>query len=67
MRELFELLDKWQKENNKRFLSLSVGCDRNMFCGIAITNPTEVMIVDETTGYTATVWHDALAVNIANQ
>jgi hypothetical protein len=38
-----------------------------MFCGIAITNPTEVMIVDETTGYTATVWHDALAVNIANQ
>ncbi len=52
MRELFDLIQIWQNENNKRFLSLSIEKDRDMFCCIALTNPTEVIIEDgRTLGY----------------
>ena len=46
MTELFEALEGWQQENKKRFLSLDIQNDRGMFCCIALTNPSEVVIVD---------------------
>jgi len=47
MPELFKRMDKWQKKNNKRFLSASVQKDGETFYCIALTNPTEVVITSE--------------------
>lgn len=46
MKALFDLMQAWQNENNKRLLSLSVEKDGDNFCCIALTNPTEVIIMD---------------------
>jgi len=46
MAELFSVIKEWNFENKKRFLSLHVQLDRNLFCCIALTNPSEVIIVD---------------------
>lgn len=45
MRGLYEVMQKWQNENNKRFLSTSIENDRGKFCCVALTNPSEVIIV----------------------
>jgi hypothetical protein len=47
MRALYEHMQKWQEENNKRFLSVSIQKDGDAFCCIALTNPTEVVITDK--------------------
>lgn len=44
LRELHACLDGWQVRNQKRFHSLSVHQDNGIFCCIALTNPTEVVI-----------------------
>ncbi len=44
MRELYDRMRAWQDENRKRFLSVSVQNDGGVFCCIAFTNPTEVVI-----------------------
>ncbi len=44
MRGLHAMLDTWQEENQKRFLSVCVQRDGDWFCCIALTNPTEVII-----------------------
>ena len=46
MRELYASLDAWQVEHRKRLLSLNVERDGDGFCCIALTNPTEVIIMD---------------------
>ena len=46
MKELFDLMNTWQIENEKRLLSLSIEKDESRFCCIALTNPTEVVIKD---------------------
>ena len=46
MKELYSTIDNWQAEHRKRFASLHVERDGSNFCCIAMTNPTEVMIVD---------------------
>ncbi len=46
MKALFELMKTWQIENEKRLLSLSIEKDGNNFCCIALTNPSEVIIMD---------------------
>lgn len=50
MAELFDTLQVWQHEKEKRFLSLDIQNDHGKFCCIALTNPTEVLIVDGRTG-----------------
>jgi hypothetical protein len=50
MRELYDTLRTWQEQNQKRFLSLCIQSDRDKFCCIALTNPTEVVITDEDGG-----------------
>jgi hypothetical protein len=44
MRDLFDALQAWQEEEQKRLLSLSIERDAGKFCCIALTNPTEVII-----------------------
>lgn len=46
MRELFDSIQIWQNENDKRLLSLSIERDGGKFCCIALTNPSEMIIVD---------------------
>ena len=46
MRTLFHQMDSWQAENRKRLLSMNVQHDGDSFCCIALTNPTEVIILD---------------------
>lgn len=55
MSGLHALLSIWQKENRKRFLSVSVQQDNGMFCCIALTNPTEVVICSGSGGSEAKV------------
>lgn len=45
---VYDCLEKWQTENQKRLLSISIQPDAGGFCCIALTNPTEVVITDET-------------------
>ena len=47
MNELYQSIQRWQNENQKRLLSISIQKDGNNFCCIALTNPTEVVITDE--------------------
>lgn len=47
MRKLYKRLRKWQKKNNKRFLSMSIHKDSGKFCCVALTNPSEVVITNE--------------------
>ncbi len=44
MKELYETMEEWQKNNAKRLLSTNIQKDRGKFCCIALTNPTEVII-----------------------
>ena len=46
MRGLFDLIQEWEDENDKRTLSLSVEKDKGFFCCIALTSvdPREVLI-----------------------
>ncbi len=55
MRGLFETMATWQDVNAKRLLSASIQQDGPMYCCIALTNPTEVVICHGTFGYQADV------------
>ncbi len=46
MRELFADMDEWQATNRKRLQSVSVQPDGDGFACIALSNPTEVIIVN---------------------
>ena len=65
MKDLFEVLQNWQLENKKRFLSTDIQSDNGMFCCIALTNPTEVTLVDEG-GYNLSKIGDPIRVKIIN-
>ena len=55
MKGLFDQMQQYQNQNNKRLLSLSVEKDGEKFCCIALTNPTEVVITDSRSGTHASV------------
>ena len=67
MRELYDNLKDWQEKNSKRLLSVSIQKDNDNFCCIALTNPSEVVIVakqgnnDNEYGE-ITAWHEHLNV-----
>lgn len=46
MRELYDAIDAWQTSSRRRLLSLNIEKHDGGFCCIALTNPTEVIIVD---------------------
>ena len=41
MRELFQSMQAWQDENDKRFLSIEIEKDNDKFCCISLTNPMQ--------------------------
>ena len=45
MEALYKKMDDWQEENQKRLLSMSIQKDVDEYCCIALTNPSEVVIV----------------------
>jgi hypothetical protein len=45
MQGLYDSMNEWQNANKKRFLSLNVQQENGEFCCIALTNPSEVVIV----------------------
>ena len=45
MKGLYTAIEEWQNQNKRRFLSLSIERDGDDFCCIALTNPTEMIIV----------------------
>ncbi|MGA3058338.1 MAG: hypothetical protein ABSE70_09955 [Candidatus Limnocylindrales bacterium] len=55
MARLFDSLQAWQNENEKRFLSICIEIDHDKFCCIALTNPTEVVITDASGAWKANV------------
>ena len=55
MRGLYEAIDTWQESERKRLASLSVQVCDGKYCAIAVTNPTEVVIVNGREEYQATV------------
>ena len=55
MAGLFGQLQNWQDKQQKRFLSTNIQFDNGKFCCIALTNPAEVVITDQTGTNHATV------------
>ena len=51
MRELHATMEGWQNANKKRFLSMSIQKEGEGFCCIALTNPSEVIIVGKKSQY----------------
>ncbi|MEI9884899.1 MAG: hypothetical protein WDN08_00115 [Rhizomicrobium sp.] len=45
VRELYAVMDDWQKTNRKRFQSITIQKEGDAYCCIALTNPSEVIIV----------------------
>jgi len=45
MRDLYKSMEDWQNANNKRLLSANIQQDGGVFCCIALTNPSEVVLV----------------------
>ena len=62
MDKLHSEMDIWQKDNEKRFLSMSVEKDGDNFCCIALTNPSEVIIVSGKGSKQAKVYAGELSV-----
>ncbi len=47
MKNLYIKMDRWQKENKKRFLSFNIEKEDSNYACIALTNPSEVTIVNK--------------------
>lgn len=47
MGQLFRAMQAWQVDNEKRFLSISIEKDADNFCCIGLTNPSEVVIMGQ--------------------
>lgn len=62
MRGLYKEINNWQVKNKKRFLSLGIERDKDRFCCIGLTNPTEVTIVCGSGPYEAHVYDKGLYV-----
>lgn len=61
MRGLYECMEQWQNDNQKRLLSVSIQKDGDEYCCIALTNPMEVTITDRS-GQDVHVWRNRLSV-----
>ncbi len=48
MRQLYDNMEKWQTENKKRLLSMNIQKENDNYFCIALTNPSEVVIVAKT-------------------
>ena len=66
MRGLYDSMENWQIDNQKRLLSVSIQPDNGLFCCIALTNPTAVVITDDTGLFPVTVTGGRLHVRAGN-
>lgn len=66
MKDLYNTMEEWQKTNKKRLLSTNIQKDKGKFCCIALTNPTEVLIVGAWGG-SASVTNGNLDVNVRSK
>jgi hypothetical protein len=64
MRELYEIMEKWQQTNSKRLLSTDIQNDNDKFCCIALSNPSEVVICNGSGRDQATVEHGHVGIVI---
>jgi len=60
MRGLYEAIDTWQETERKRLASLSVQVCDGKYCAIAVTNPTEVVIVNGRRGSKPQIEYQAM-------
>ncbi len=44
MRGLYESMDKWQQENNRRLFSISIQPEGGAYCAIALAGPAEITV-----------------------
>lgn len=51
MSTLYDKLEDWQETNEMRLLSLNVQREGPKYCCIALSNPSEVVIVGKATNY----------------
>jgi len=64
MRGLYDCMERWQNENQKRLLSTNIQKDGDSFCCIALSNPTEVVICDGSGPNQVSVGRGCLEVNV---
>ena len=64
MKELYETMENWQIIYRKRLLSTNIQKDKGIFCCIALSNPTEVVICNGNGGTQANVSGGNLDVKI---
>ena len=62
MRELHATMEGWQNANKRRFLSMSIQKEGEGFCCIALTNPSEVVIVSKDGAEALTVYDTCINV-----
>jgi hypothetical protein len=60
MKALYDTMEEWQQNNNKRLLSTNIQKDKGKFCCIALSNPSEVIICRGNGKDQAGVWAGAL-------
>ena len=60
MQELFVEMDKWQTKHRKRLQSVSIQPDGGTFAAIALSNPSEVIIVNGQGKGGLAVWANTL-------
>jgi hypothetical protein len=58
MRGLYDTMETWQQDNGKRLLSTDIQREDGNFCCIALSNPSEVILVNGTVAGSATVSED---------
>jgi hypothetical protein len=64
MRKLYNSMEIWQKDNHKRLLSTNIQKDGDLFCCIALSNPTEVIICNGLDSDQVGVDRSCLEVNV---
>ena len=64
MKELFSNMETWQKRHRKRLLSIEIEKEGNNFCCVALTNPSEVVLVAKADANAAAIALDGQYVEI---
>jgi hypothetical protein len=64
MKGLYDCMEQWQVDNEKRLLSTNIQKDGDHFCCIALTNPTEVVICSGSGPNQAGVGRGCMEVNV---
>ena len=64
MRGLYNCMEQWQADNQKRLLSTNIQKDGDLFCCIALSNPTEVVICSGSGPNQVSIGRGCMEVNV---